>query len=139
MLCCLAVRLQVLGIGVTTNSPEGGPVPQGWDDIDRSNQYWYVDIECSRCTAWHKGQERVLQWVLDHLAGNTVGCHVLQTGELHLYHDGRDVGVARERLPTDQPLWGFVAFQPGHKVEANYMCIIPNGEAVLYCATVFHV
>ena len=79
-------------------------MPQGWDDIDRSNQYWYVDIECTSCTAWHKGQERVLQWVLDHSAGNTVGCHVLQTGELHLYHDGRDVGVARERLPTDQPL-----------------------------------
>ena len=52
---------------------------------------------------------------------------VLETGELHLYHNGRDVGVVWEGLPTDQPLWGFVSI-PGWKVEANY--IIPKGEAV---------
>ena len=102
-------------------------MPQRWPDIDRSDQYWYVVIGSGHCIACHKGQERVLQWVLDRSAGNTFGCHLLQTGELHLYHNDRDVGVAFEGLPIDQPLWGFVIL-PGWKVEANY--IIAKGEAV---------
>ena len=128
MLCCLAVQLQTLfGIGVTTNSPDTGPLPQGWSDIHSSDQYWHVFIKSRDCEAYHKGQERVLQWVLDRSAGNTFGCRLLETGELHLYHNGRDVGVVWEGLPTDQPLWGFVNLR-GWKVEANY--IIPKGEAV---------
>ena len=133
MLCCLAVQLQYLGIGVTTNSPDTGPLPKGWDDIDSSDQYWHVDIGSGACTAYHKGQRRLLQWVMDSSAGNTFGCDVSDTGELHLYHNGR--GVVWEGLPTDQPLWGFVYLPGGWKVEANY--IIPKGEAVcgvsLYC------
>ena len=132
MLCCLAVQLQYLGIGVTTNSPDSGPLPQCWDGIDRSDQYWhvymFVDIGSDDCVAWHKGQQRVLQWDLDDSAGNTFGCDVSDTGELHLYHNGRDVGVVWEGLPTDQPLWGVVILSGGWKVEANY--IIPKGEAV---------
>ena len=125
--CCLAVQLQGgLDIGVTTEHPQSGPLPQGWGDVYRSDQYWYVLIRSGDCVAQHKGQDRVLQWVLDRSAGNTFGCCVLQTGELHLYHSGRDVGVALEGLPTDQPLWGFVSLC-GWKVEANY--IIPRGEA----------
>ena len=50
-----------------------------------------------------------------------------RTGGLHLYHNGRDVGVVWEGLPTDQPLWGVVDVG-GCKVEANY--IIPKGESV---------
>ena len=134
MLCCLAVQLQAFGIGVTTKSPDHGPVPQKWRDIDRSDQYWHVIIWRGYCEAWHNGQWRVLQWVLDHSAGNTFGCLVLQTGELHLYHNGRDVGVAREGLPINQPLWGFVKLGDGWKVEANY--IIPKGEAVMTCGEV---
>ena len=128
MLCCLAVQLQWLGIGVTTNSPDSGPLPQKWDDIYCSDQYWHVYIGSGECVAYHKGQKRVLQWVLDRSAGNTLGCCVLQTGELHLYHNGRDVGVLWEGLPTDQPLWGVVILHGGRKVEANY--IIAKGEAV---------
>ena len=116
----------MLGIGVTTKDPESGPLPQKWDDISRSDQYWYVIIRSDDCRAYHKGQRRVLQCVLDDSAGNTFGCCVLQTGELHLYHNGRDVGVALEGLPTDQPLWGFVEIS-GCNVEANY--IIAKGEA----------
>ena len=52
----------------------------------------------------------------------------MKTGELHLYHNGRDVGVAFKGLPTDRPLWGFVNLHGGWKVEASY--IIPKGEAV---------
>jgi len=127
VLCCLAVQLQGPGIGVTTKDPDSGPVPRWWRDIDSSDQYWYVYIRSDGCTAWHKGQRRELQWVLDCSAGNTFGCQVSGTGELHLHHNWRDVGVAREGLPTDQPLWGFVVLA-GYKVEANY--VIAQSEAV---------
>ena len=128
MLCFLAVQLQGLGIGVTTKSPDSGPLPQVWGDIHRSDQYWHVCIWSSVCAAWHKGQQRLLQWALDCSAGNTFGCDMSDTGELHLYHNGRDVGWVWVGLPTDQPLWVFVDLYGGWKVEANYM--IPNGEAV---------
>ena len=127
MLCCLAVQLQRLAIGVTTKDPESGPLPQRLVDIFNSDQYWYVFIRSGDCIACHKGQERELQWDLDCSAGNTFGCRVLQTGELHLYHNGRDVGVALVGLPTDQPLWGFVILF-GWRVEANY--VIAKGEGV---------
>ena len=127
MLCCLAVQLQGLSIGVTTKDPDSGPVPQMWGDFRRSDQYWYVVIDCNDCTAWHKRQRRKLQLVLDRSEGNTFGCHVSGTGELHLHHNGMDAGVAWEGLPTDQPLWGFVILR-GCKVEPNY--VIAQGEAV---------
>ena len=126
MLCCLAVQLQGIGIGVTTNNPDTGPLPQRWNDVRRSDQYWFVLIQIGHCDAYHQGQERVLQWDLDHSAGNTFGCRVLQTGELHLYHNGRDVGVVWKGLSTDQPLWGVVILF-GWRVEANY--VIAKGEA----------
>ena len=127
-LVCCVVQLQGLGIGVTTKSPDSGPLPQRWGDIEKSDQYWYVVIGTSDCIAWHKGQERVLQWALDRSPGNTFGVGVSEKGELHLYHNGRDVGVAWEGLPTDKLLWGFVRLRFGWKVETNYM--IAKGEAV---------
>ena len=135
MLCCLAVQLQGLVIGVTTKDPDIGPVPQSWDDVDSSDQYWYVYItdgigRSDGCTTWH----RELQLFLDYSAGNTFGCHVSGTGELHLHHNGRDVGVAWEGLPTDQPLWGLMEIGGGINVKANY--VIPIGEAVM-CDVMF--
>ena len=128
MLCCLDVQLQYLGIGVTTKSPDSGPLPQSFSDIDSSDQYWRVVIGTRvYCTARHKGQRRVLQWDLDGSPGNTFGVVVSKKGELHLYHNGRDVGVAWEGLPADKPLWGFVDLPGGWKVETNYM--IAKGEA----------
>ena len=126
MLCCLAVQLQGLVIGVTTKDPDSGPVPD-WGDITSSDQYWSVYIWSGSCTAWHEGQYRKLQWVLDYSAGNTFGCHVSGIGGLHLHHNGRNVGVAWEGLPTDQPLWRFMEIG-SFKVEANYA--IPKGGAV---------
>ena len=129
MLCCLDVQLQwfPIAIGVTINKPETGPQPQGWNDIDSTDKYWYILISTGNCVAFHKGQSRELQWVLDRSAGNKFSCCVSDKGELHLYHNGKDEGVVWEGLPTDQPLWGIVDL-PGWKVEANY--IIPKGEAV---------
>lgn len=127
MLCCVvAVQLQGLAIGVTTEDPETTPVPQEWDVI-RRDRYWYITCLKNKCRARHKGQERQLQWVLDYSAGNTIGCCVLETGELRLYHNGRDVGVALEGLPTGQPLWGFVEIE-GWKIKADY--IIPKSKAM---------
>ena len=120
--------MQGLCIGVTTKSPDTGPLPQGYGDIYNSDQYCRVLIGSSGCTADHKGQSRLLRWDLDDSAGNTFGFDVSEKGELHLYHNGRDVGMAFEGLPTDQPLWGFVDLSGGWKVEANY--IIAKGEAV---------
>ena len=127
MLCCLAVQLQTtgIGIGVTTRDPDSGPVPSRMRIIASSDQYWY--IRSNGCTAWHNGEKRTKQWDLDYSTGNTFGCQVSGTGELHFYNNGRDVGVAWEGLPTDQPLWGIVEIG-GVKVEANY--VIPKGEAV---------
>ena len=130
MLCCLAVQLQALRIGVTTKDPDSGPVTRRLEDIVSSDQYWTVYIESDGCRAKHKRQRRKLQLVLDRSEGNTFGCHVSGTGELHLHHNGRDVCVAWEGLPTDQPLWGFVVL-PGYKVEANY--VIAQSEAVCVC------
>lgn len=72
----------------------------------------------------------MLQWALDCSASNAFGCLVSGTGELHLYHNEKDVGVAWEGLPTDQPFWGFVRLRAGWTVETNYT--IPKGEAVMY-------
>ena len=99
-----------------------------WNNINNSDQYWCVLIRTSNCAVRHNGQERVLQWVLDGSPGNTFGVAVSEKGELHLYHNGRDVGVAWEGLPTDKPLWGLVCLTGGWKMETNYM--IAKGEAV---------
>ena len=129
MLCCLDVQLQFLRIGVTTKSPDSGPLPQELSDIEKSDQYWFaVSRNSGDCIVRHKGQKRVLQWDLDDSPGNTFGVAVLEKGELHFYHNGRDFGVAWEGLPTDKPLWGFVRLDSGWKVKTNYM--IAKGEAV---------
>ena len=127
VLCCVAMHLQSLIIGVTTEDPETTRVPQEWGDI-RRGQHWYVRSLKTRCRANHKGQERELHWVLDRSAGNTIGCCVLETGELHLYHNGRDVGVAWKGVPTGQPLWGFVEMR-SWKMKVDY--IIPKSEAMM--------
>ena len=138
VLCCLAMQLQTLGIGVTTKDPDSGLVP----GLGSDDQCWFVIIwsgsckawQSGACTAWHKGRE--LQWVLDRSAGNTFGCHVSGTGELHLHHNGRDVGVALEGLPTDQPLWGFVILDGGWKVEASYVIAQSEAVCVLVCMSI---
>ena len=138
MLCCLAVQLQGLVIGVTTKDPDSEPVSWEWGNIISSDQYWSVFISSAGCNAWHKGQRRDLHRVLTRSAVNTFGCQVSGTGELHLHRNGRDVGVAWEGLPTDQPLWGVVTISGGWKVKANY--INPKGEAVwcdVVCDVIF--
>ena len=125
MLCCLAVQLQDLGIGVTTNSPDELSI--WWSDISSSDQYWYILIRSGDCLVYHNRQERE-QWDVDRSAGNSVSCAVSEKGELHLYNNGEDVGVAWAGLPTDQPLWGFVLLRGDWIVRAS--CIIPKGEAV---------
>ena len=120
------MQLVQFTIGVTTKGP--GTEAHG---IESSERYWYVMLEKGECAAYHNKQKKVLPWDMDDSAGNTFGCCVSGTGELHLHHNEKDVGVAWEGLPTDQPLWGFVILR-GYKVEANYV-IAPKGEAVCVC------
>ena len=157
MLCCLAVQLQGLAIGVTTKDPDSRLVTsqvfrhmpdcdQNWDVIIRNNGCRACQYRSRRTRGRHhqyrtasglQDQYRELHRVLDYSAGNTFGCHVSGTGELHLHHNGRDVGVAWEGLPTDQTLWGVVEIG-GLKVEANY--VIPKREAVwcdVVCGVMF--
>ena len=94
-MCCLDVQLQALRIGDTTKSPDSGPLPQYWSDIVSIDQYWYLGIGIGDCKVWHRGQERVLQWV-DDSPGNTFGVAVSEKGELHLYHNRRDVSSFRD-------------------------------------------
>ena len=121
--------MQSLFIGVTTKSPDSEPLPLDWKHIDSSDQYWYFQIESKDCTAWYKGQKKYLKHTMDHSPGSTFGVAVSEKGELHLYHNRRDVGVALRGLPTDKPLWGFLHPGRGWKVETNYY-IIAKGEVV---------
>ena len=138
MLCCLVAQLQAFDIGVTTNNPDTGPLPHWLGDIDSTDKCWDVMIGTCECTTFHTGLDSVLQQALDSSPGNTFGLSVLETGELHLYHNGRDVGWVWKGLPTDGPLWGFANLHGCWKVEANY--IIPKGEAVtceVVCGVMF--
>ena len=144
MLCCLAVQLQwpgvqVTRIGVTTQDPDSGPVPWWRGEVDSSDQHWYVCFGSSVSLTLDDEQGRPLyRWFLDDSEGNTIGCHVSGTGELHLRYNERDVGVLRKGLPTDQPLWGFMEIDGRWMVEANY--VIPKGEAVwcdVVCGVMF--
>ena len=119
---------------MTTKDPDN---IQGWRDFLIRDQYWYFLIANGFvCSAWHNLQDTEMQWAVDCSAGNTFGCRVLETGKLHLCHNGRDVGVAWEGLPTNQPLWGFVEIG-GLKVEANY--VIPKGELAVCVQCPFYV
>ena len=120
---------------MTTRDPDSGPVQHLWNEIDSSDQYWLVNVRSESCIAKHRGQRRLLPWARSYSAGNTFGCHVSGTGKLHFCHNGRDVGVAWEGLPTDQPLWGFMEIS-GWMVEAKYL--VPKGEAV-FCDVVYGV
>ncbi len=74
--------------------------------MSRSSKYWIL----STSTVHHDDQaERVhfnpnLESLRD---GQTVGCLVTETGELHYFVDGKDQGVGWNGLPVDKPLWGF--------------------------------
>ena len=119
--------VEVFRLGVTTRSPDSGHLPQNLGDIIS----WYVVVANGHCTAWHNREQNVKPWDLDYSAGNTFGCCVSDKGELHLYHNGRDVGVALEELPIYEQLWAFVGIAGG-EVEANGY--ITEGEAALVCS-----
>ena len=132
---CLVVPLQkpFLGIGVTTKGPHSGPVLQEFDDFTKSDQHWYVKIDSRDYATQHKGQLGRLPWELSSSKGRTAGCFVSENGEFHLCcgESGID-DVVGKGLPTDRPLWGFVALQGTWKVEANYKVAMPKGEAIVH-------
>ena len=121
-----------LYIGVTTKGPlDTGPELQSVDDLKNSDHHWYATIDEYRIKIGHKGHQGSLPWDLASSQDRTAGCWVSKSGEFHLCCREADVGdVMRKGLPTDKPLWGFVAFEGKWTVEANYKVAIPKGEAV---------
>ena len=101
MLCCLAVQLQALRIGVTTKDPDSGFMP-GWAGIDFSDHYWFVYIRSDGCKVQHKRAQTELQWVLDRSAGNIWLSCVRQRRALSSPQwEGCGCGLGRDtHLPT---------------------------------------
>ena len=102
------------------------------DDFTKADQYWYVKIDNPVDAVQYKGQQGRLPWKLASSEGRTAGCLVSDKGKFCICTEKSDVGdVMGEGLPTDKPLWGFVAFWGEWKVEANYKVTMPKGEAVV--------
>ena len=120
-----------LHIGVTTKGPlNTGPELQSMDDVGKSDHHWYATIDDRSSKTKGKGHQGSLPWGLASLQGKTAGCWVSESGEFHLCCGESDSGdVMGKGLPTDKPLWGFVALKGEWKVEANYKVAIPKGEA----------
>ena len=101
------------------------------DDVDKSDHHWYATIDKYRSSKTKgKGHQGPLPWDLDSSQGKTAGCWVSESGEFRLCTGESDAGdVMGKGLPTDKPLWGFVALKGEWKVETNYTVAIPKGEA----------
>ena len=130
----LTVQLQdpFLNIGVTTKGPDSGLMLEALGPYAESDQHWYVKIGRRRLSAEQKGQLGQLPWELEFSQGRTVGCWVSKNGDFHLCCGKTDVDdVVGRGLPTDRPLWGFVALIGAWKVEANYQAM-PKGEAMVH-------
>ena len=99
------------------------------DDFKKADQYWYVTID--RAPVRYNGQQGRLPWKLAYSEGRTAGCWVSDKGKFYVCTGESDCDDEMgEGLPTDKPLWGFVAFQGKWKVEANFKVAFPKGEAV---------
>ena len=98
------------------------------DDFKKADQYWYVTID--RPPVRYNGQQGRLPWTPASSEGRTAGCLVSDKGKFYVCTGESVVGdVMGEGLPTDKPLWGFVALKGEWQVEANYKVAIPKGEA----------
>jgi len=103
------------------------------DDFTKADQYWYVKIDSPGYAMQHKGQQGRLPWKLASSEGKIAGCWVSDKGKFCVCTRESDSGDEMgEGLPTDKPLWGFVAFRGQWKVEANYKVAMPKGEAVVH-------
>ena len=103
------------------------------EDFKKADHYWYVKIDHPVDAVQYKGQQGRLPWMLASSEGRTAGCWVSDKGKFYIYTRESDVGDEMgEGLPTDKPLWGFVAFRREWKVEANYKVAIPKGETAVW-------
>jgi hypothetical protein len=96
-----------MGIGFTTISPsEYNTIPSSAISrpLETSPYHWLLWGSSIR----HKKKRRRFHDLTLLRAGQTVGCLVTQTGELHYFVDGKHVGRGWSGLPVDKPLWGIV-------------------------------
>jgi hypothetical protein len=94
-----------MGIGFTTISPaEYNVIPSSAVSrpLETSPCHWLL----WGTTLRHKKKRKRFADLTLLREGQTVGCLVTQTGELHFFVDGRHVGKGWSGLPVDKPLWG---------------------------------
>ena len=91
-----------LALGFTLQSPDDAKlmIPRMIQN-DTKDPKWILAAACT--------SEDELIFDTDSLrVGQSLGCMISKKGNLHYFVNGEDKGVARRRLPTDKPLWGFV-------------------------------
>ena len=90
-------------IGLTTECPDDIDMPEDSLRFYSSSNYWILSVN----TVYNSDQKRQLTFNLnDILVGQSVGCSVTSSGELHCYIDGKFQCVGWTGLPTDRPYWG---------------------------------
>ena len=124
------------GIGFTTISPsEYNIIPSSAVSrpLETSPCHWLLWGSTLR----HKKKRKQFQDLTLLQEGQTAGCLVTQTGELHFFVDGRHVGRGWAGLPMDKPLWGVVdVYGKCSKIKAQVlsdgMCSVES-ETVCMC------
>ena len=106
---------------MTTVSPDVY-IPNDWFEVQNDNQYW-----CMRGnTSYHNGEKRKMKWELFVTGGDTFGCSIKENGKFSIYKNGKELGVAWEGLPTDQPIWAFVSVMNYGTLITDYIAV--DGE-----------
>lgn len=124
------------GIGFTTISPsEYNVIPSSAISrpLETSPYHWLLWGSSIR----HKKKRKRFHDLTLLREGQTVGCLVTQTGELHYFVDGKHVGRGWSGLPVDKPLWGIIdVYGKCSKIKAH---ILSDGMYVYtYCIAVLH-
>ena len=106
---------------MTTVSPDVH-IPNEWHDVQNDNQYWCMRGD----TSCHNREKRKMKWELNVTGGDTFGCSVKEDGKFYIYKNGKELGVAWEGLPTDQPIWAFVSVMSYGTFRTDYIAV--DGE-----------
>ena len=80
-----------------------------------------------RSHVWNNGKQIGVLFNIEKSGGSnlkvdqTLGMAVFPNGDLHVYVDGRDVGMPWKNLPTDKPLYGVVGLENlGEQTRGNF-------------------
>ena len=99
--------------GLTTSPPDTASLFEWLTSAIYLPDYWvwfYSHV-------WNNGNQIRVQFNIEESGGSnlkvgqTLGMAVFPNGDLHVYVDGRDVGMPWKNLPTDKPLYGVVGLE----------------------------